>query len=307
MALIVRPEEVSLSLYGCNDLEYSKAHLQLIRNVVDHISENIDQQLTLGDLAAVSGLSESYLRKLFKELTGYSIGRYTQDTRVYQALRRLKQDNSKSSIIDVALAAGYDNHSAFSRAFRKVMGVAPSQVDNNTVIGTVRQAQLFRPQFHFDLPLTYIDRWRAFGRYGMGFRNWTFPQVQQVSRDLREYVTHLGEDPDKAQWVFVQLGDNRQIPHDYCPFFFGVLVSPGTSINQELFDVFDYSPKCQHVQVEHSASRDLFWLTVLRSYARLIQSYRYISLDMPMVVLGKGISAEGTVVVYIPVAEKMVL
>ncbi len=77
-------------------------------------------------LARRVGLSESHLRARFRSEAGISLGRYLRESRLRQAAIWLREENI--SVKTAAERAGYPDIYAFSRAFRRSLGVPPSQV-----------------------------------------------------------------------------------------------------------------------------------------------------------------------------------
>ena len=80
---------------------------------------------TLDDLAAECGASRSALVGRFSQLIGYPPIHYLTRWRMQLAARRLGERGVK--VAAVAQEVGYDSEAAFSRAFKKFSGQAPSQ------------------------------------------------------------------------------------------------------------------------------------------------------------------------------------
>ncbi|RUO74092.1 AraC family transcriptional regulator [Pseudidiomarina sediminum] len=88
------------------------------------MQDNSHRDLDLSDLAAVAGLSRFHFAKKFKAVTGTSPMRYFSELKIRLACQRL--DNSTASIRAIAQELGFEDPYYFSRLFKKVMGVAPS-------------------------------------------------------------------------------------------------------------------------------------------------------------------------------------
>ncbi|WEJ34922.1 helix-turn-helix domain-containing protein [Devosia sp. SD17-2] len=84
------------------------------------------EPLGLDELADVTGLSKSYLSRVFPLVTGYSVTAYLRARRLSEAARQLAQ--GAPDILSVALEAGYGSHEAFTRAFRDQFGMTPQAV-----------------------------------------------------------------------------------------------------------------------------------------------------------------------------------
>ncbi|WP_333827988.1 helix-turn-helix transcriptional regulator [Pararhodobacter sp.] len=78
---------------------------------------------SLSDWAATIGTSNRTLERLFRQETGMSFAEWRQLCRMLAALRMLR---ARSPVQRVAWRVGYDSPSAFTAAFRKTMGVAPT-------------------------------------------------------------------------------------------------------------------------------------------------------------------------------------
>jgi AraC-like DNA-binding protein len=65
------------------------------------------------------------LARLLKRLFGLTPRQFIAKTRIAAASRLLRE--SDQSVADIALACGYYDHSAFTRAFRTITGMTPRQ------------------------------------------------------------------------------------------------------------------------------------------------------------------------------------
>ena len=98
---------------------------QKILPAIEYIAQNYNKSICNKELAKVTGLSDVYFRKLFKETMGVSPIRYVQSVKIKKAEEMLKSDFS--SITDIAYSLGYNNVYEFSRDFKKHIGIAPSR------------------------------------------------------------------------------------------------------------------------------------------------------------------------------------
>jgi len=75
-------------------------------------------------LAAVAGVSRSVFSERFAELVGMPPARYVARWRMHVASGWLEKE--RASVAEVAGRLGYDSEAAFSRAFKRFIGVPPS-------------------------------------------------------------------------------------------------------------------------------------------------------------------------------------
>lgn len=95
-----------------------------IRKAVFFICQHLDQAHTVDEVAREVNTSPSHLRRLFSERMGISLGRFILKARVNHALALLH--TTDLPVGRIAEACGFGSVYAFSRAFRKEKGVAPS-------------------------------------------------------------------------------------------------------------------------------------------------------------------------------------
>lgn len=92
---------------------------------VRFIYENIDRPIKLEDIASHVNMSLSSLKRLFAESVDQTPGSFIRRLRMELAFRSLK--NRNDSILEVALAAGFDDQSAFTRRFKETFGYPPKE------------------------------------------------------------------------------------------------------------------------------------------------------------------------------------
>lgn len=107
------------------DLHGLPGYYQRIHAVQQYIREHIDEPLNRERLAAIAGFSVPHFHRLFTAQVGESIVRYVRRERLARAGRKLRM--GAVDITEVALAAGYDTHAAFGKAFKQQFGLSPSE------------------------------------------------------------------------------------------------------------------------------------------------------------------------------------
>ncbi len=102
----------------------SEDYAQRIQAVTRYIREHLDAPLTRDVLADVAGFSVPHFHRVFTAQTGEATASYIRRMRLERAGRKLRM--GAVDITEVALAAGYDTHAAFSKAFKQQYGCSPS-------------------------------------------------------------------------------------------------------------------------------------------------------------------------------------
>jgi AraC family transcriptional regulator len=96
-----------------------------LKHVLQHIGDNLTEDLSLTELAAVAGMSPHHFAEMFRISTGRAPHGYVLLQRIERAKQCLR--DPKRSIIDAGLDAGFQNPSHFARVFRKFVGSSPSR------------------------------------------------------------------------------------------------------------------------------------------------------------------------------------
>jgi AraC family transcriptional regulator len=96
-----------------------------IEDVMKYIRAHISEPLDRETLAAVAGFSVPHFHRVFTAHVGESAISYVRRLRLERAARKLRM--GAVDITEVALAAGYDTHAAFSKAFKQQFGLSPSE------------------------------------------------------------------------------------------------------------------------------------------------------------------------------------
>lgn len=92
---------------------------------ISAMHENPAHRWTLQKLAEHTCLSRSSFALKFKQMVGATLMEYLTRWRMLLAGDRLT--NASDSIFEIALSLGYESESAFSTAFKRVMGCSPRQ------------------------------------------------------------------------------------------------------------------------------------------------------------------------------------
>ena len=94
-----------------------------VSRVLALLHEKPDAPWTLERLADVAALSRSTLHERFVHFIGRPPMQYLAQWRMQVAARLLR--DTKAKLVEVALGVGYESEAAFSRAFKRAVGVAP--------------------------------------------------------------------------------------------------------------------------------------------------------------------------------------
>ncbi|TDY22775.1 AraC family transcriptional regulator [Paraburkholderia sp. BL6665CI2N2] len=94
-----------------------------VRRVTDYIRANLDGDLAIIELAAQAGLSSFHFARVFRRETGETPHQYVSRLRLEEAARLLRATGQ--TVLQIAIAVGFENASHFSVQFKRGYGVTP--------------------------------------------------------------------------------------------------------------------------------------------------------------------------------------
>jgi AraC family transcriptional regulator len=94
--------------------------------LIEYIEHNLDQRLTLAELAALLDFSIPHFKVLFRETFGIPVHRYVVQRRVERAQALLSSGRFSSA--QAALEAGFAHQSHMAQWMTRILGVGPSEI-----------------------------------------------------------------------------------------------------------------------------------------------------------------------------------
>lgn len=91
----------------------------------EFLHERFSEPLTLSHIAEAVGVHPVYLANSFRRHYNCSVGEYLRRRRIEAACYKLS--NTKTPLVDIALATGFSHQSHFSRVFKQMTGLTPTQ------------------------------------------------------------------------------------------------------------------------------------------------------------------------------------
>ena len=94
-----------------------------LQRVISYINENLQEPLSLAELAGIAKLSPHHFATVFKASTGMSPHRYVIEKRLERARDLLRRN--QHSISEIAYAVGFSSQSHLTAHFRQTAGLTP--------------------------------------------------------------------------------------------------------------------------------------------------------------------------------------
>ena len=98
----------------------------LVKNAVLYLDQHIESHISRLKLADSVNVNEDYLTRIFHKETGFSIWDYLVRLRIYKAAELLRKTDD--TIQNIAFKTGFNDHTYFYRAFKKIYGLPPGQI-----------------------------------------------------------------------------------------------------------------------------------------------------------------------------------
>ena len=96
-----------------------------LRRIKELVRANIDNDLTLENMAQAVELSTAHFGQMFRKSTGQSPHQYVLRRRAERAKEML--GSAEARVLDVAVTCGFKTQQHFARVFRRMYGVSPTE------------------------------------------------------------------------------------------------------------------------------------------------------------------------------------
>ncbi|MBL9155360.1 MAG: helix-turn-helix domain-containing protein [Verrucomicrobiales bacterium] len=106
-------------------IEDANSEPPVVISAKQYINANLEERITLDDVAAHVCVSPYYFCKIFKQATGMTLTEYVNRRRIERAKRKLLVPHAR--VTEVAYDVGYQSLSQFNRSFLKYVGMSPTQ------------------------------------------------------------------------------------------------------------------------------------------------------------------------------------
>lgn len=106
-------------------LRGASAYRKGIYSAADYINKNFGKDISISEVASLSGLSTSYFTRSFKEVIGCSPKRYLIKIRISKA--KLLLENTDKLICEICKLCGFKKLNSFTSIFKSMNGISPTE------------------------------------------------------------------------------------------------------------------------------------------------------------------------------------
>lgn len=133
----------------------------ILQKVLDSMDENLGEELAIGQIAGEAGFSRWHFSRIFEETVGISPAHYRTLRRLQYAIYAAQRGQS---LLDAALAYGFDSYAGFYKAFLREFGCSPSAYLQKTPARPPARFQLEKEAYRM---LTHETARKVLRRWGM--------------------------------------------------------------------------------------------------------------------------------------------
>lgn len=124
-------KQFSQILFEILDSKKLCKHEQIIGRMKTYIREHLSEPLTLSKLSGIVNYNDTYISRLFKQVTGIRLSEYITQERVEKSKELLS--GTTETIQNIAAMVGFDTAQYFSNVFKKSTGMSPNEYRRTTL------------------------------------------------------------------------------------------------------------------------------------------------------------------------------
>lgn len=124
-AIAMAIKSIVLSVVGKSERDVNGRYMAITLSFKRLLDKYLSQEKSPAVYASMLNISEVYLNEAVKGATGLSVGAYLRSRVIVEAKRMLVFTSMSAK--EIAYSLGYEDYSYFSRLFKKLVGVSPSE------------------------------------------------------------------------------------------------------------------------------------------------------------------------------------
>ncbi len=113
-----------------SEIDNNDQKLYLLFTEIQQLMESekfyLKPSITISDVSTAIGSNDKYISLSVNKFARMNFNYYINTLRIQEAKKKLQEENTESSIQDVAIACGFENASSFIRVFKQITGLTPA-------------------------------------------------------------------------------------------------------------------------------------------------------------------------------------
>lgn len=129
---IVDIKEWIMGLYGklitiLGKMKVGNEYCEITRKVIEYVNRNYKIDISLSEIAEFTGVSNSYISRVFKEDYGMGFVEYLNNIRVENAKNLI--ENGEFRFKEIVAKVGFNNYNYFFKVFKEIVGMTPLEYE----------------------------------------------------------------------------------------------------------------------------------------------------------------------------------
>lgn len=113
-------------------LRYTPSPKTFFSTAISYINSNLNDKITVDEIAEVCHMSKYYFCRRFKQIVGYTVMEYILNTRLANA--KVLLTSTDLAISEISERCGFSGFSYFSRVFKENCGITPNEFRKRGVV-----------------------------------------------------------------------------------------------------------------------------------------------------------------------------
>jgi AraC family transcriptional regulator len=220
-----------------------------ICKAIDYIHLHFKEEMSIDEVAKSAAFSKFHFQRLFRALTGESVGEFVRRFRLETAARRLKTPSYQADITSLALELGFSSSQNFAKIFKSHYGMTPSEYrdsSNQTVVDNNQRTRYDgsgEPEgdelnvIVTQLPSVTVAYKRHFGAYASRGLEKTFDELTNwaLANSIGNEACYLG-----IPWDDISVTDDKRCRFDCC-IVIAEQMNPLRGINTQIIPAGTYA------------------------------------------------------------------
>lgn len=123
--ILCRKETHNIEIFREDKVSNHRKYIEKFLFTCNYINKHMTENITLDEVAAITGFSKYHFMRLFKQFTNVTFYEYLSQRRITRAEELIMED--QLSITEIAMRSGFGSLSTFNRVFRGKNGCSPTE------------------------------------------------------------------------------------------------------------------------------------------------------------------------------------
>lgn len=107
----------------------------VLNEMIKYIENHLDNEIDFNQLSKITGMNIFILERIFNFLTDMTLKEYIKKRRLSASFEEIKNSNEK--IINIAFKYQFNSSTSFTRAFKNLFGISPSECKKEKIYQSV--------------------------------------------------------------------------------------------------------------------------------------------------------------------------